>query len=398
MTLAEQAFSYEAVDATGAALKGVVRAPNAAAAKARVTAGGAWLTELTPAPPAHASRDALSLPRAVLLSQLLADLLESGLSVRAALRVLHDGSDQRIKRLAAETIEAVSHGESLSTALHHLGALPPDAVALVRSGEAAGALGASIRSASDLLGARLARRRAVMNALAYPSLLLVSCGVALAILVWFVLPRLTGMLVDLGQELPPLTRAVVSITRLAERAALPAAVLALLAGGALVTWTRTPSGRATWHAFLARLPLMGGVRRALASARVTGTLGALLAHGLPMRKALALAAECADDAIAERALATASEAVSRGDRPSDAMGRAGVLSPQAASLLRAGEESGRLAEMATRASMLDATWVERRVALAVRLLEPALILAFAGVVGVFAAAMLQAVYAIRPGH
>ena len=66
-------------------------------------------------------------------------------------------------------------------------------------------------------------------------------------------------------------------------------------------------------------------------------------------------------------------------------------------LLAVGEASGRLGEMALRAGDLAAQEAERGLKTLVTILEPALIVAFGGLVAFVAAALLQAVYSLRPG-
>ena len=73
-----------------------------------------------------------------------------------------------------------------------------------------------------------------------------------------------------------------------------------------------------------------------------------------------------------------------------------ALSPTALELAAIGEGSGRLPDLLIRAAALEAQEAERRLKLLVTLLEPGLILAFAGVVAFVAAALLQAVYSLRP--
>jgi type II secretory pathway component PulF len=66
-------------------------------------------------------------------------------------------------------------------------------------------------------------------------------------------------------------------------------------------------------------------------------------------------------------------------------------------LVRAGEESGRLAAMLAHAARLEREYAVGRTKALVRLLEPSLILIFGGIVAFVAAALLQALYSIRPG-
>ena len=66
-------------------------------------------------------------------------------------------------------------------------------------------------------------------------------------------------------------------------------------------------------------------------------------------------------------------------------------------LVVVGESSGRLAEMCARAGDLAAGESERSLRTLVTLLEPAMVVFFGGLVAFVAAALLQAVYSIRPG-
>ena len=80
-----------------------------------------------------------------------------------------------------------------------------------------------------------------------------------------------------------------------------------------------------------------------------------------------------------------------------ALEREAALSPTALQLVVVGESSGRVAEMALSAGNIAAQEAERGLRTLVTLLEPALIVAFGGLVAFTAAALLQAVYSLRPG-
>ena len=80
-----------------------------------------------------------------------------------------------------------------------------------------------------------------------------------------------------------------------------------------------------------------------------------------------------------------------------ALQREEALAPAALQLLAVGESAGRLAEMAQRAGDLAAQEADRGLKTLVTVLEPALIVAFGGLVAFTAAALLQAVYSLRPG-
>ena len=131
------------------------------------------------------------------------------------------------------------------------------------------------------------------------------------------------------------------------------------------------------------------------TARFTSALGVLLQSGTPMLTALRVARESVTNQAIAAELDVAGEKVARGERVAESL--AGVFPPLAVELLAAGEEGGRLAEMCARVAQIHDESVGRSLRTLVRLVEPALILAFGAIVGFIALAMLQAVYSVNAG-
>lgn len=103
-----------------------------------------------------------------------------------------------------------------------------------------------------------------------------------------------------------------------------------------------------------------------------------------------------DDEVARR-LEGARLDVEHGGRLSDALSRHRATTAIVFRMVRAGEESGRLPAMLAQAARMERARVLLRVQSAVRMIEPAIILGFGGVVALVAASLLQALYSIRPG-
>ena len=112
-----------------------------------------------------------------------------------------------------------------------------------------------------------------------------------------------------------------------------------------------------------------------------------------MLEAMSLARAVVSNEHLVHALAEAEARVRSGARLADAL--AGALPPLAERLLDAGESSGDLAGMAARAAEACDAEAQQRVAQAVTLIEPVMILGFGGVVGFVALALLQAIYGLN---
>lgn len=394
-------FAYRATRATGDEERGTVDAHSREAALSRLAERELYPFELraTRAPGATATRGArLSAGDLAVGLRVLGTLLDAGLPLHRAMLVFEEMAPPAWRGALPHVRASIAEGQGLGAAL---GAAPirvPAAVlGMIRAGEAGGRLADAVRTAADFSERGAAVSSAVRSALAYPLLLCVVGGIAIALLTGVVIPRFAGILADLGQGLPPSTRIVLSV---ADAVRTRAPIAALIGGAGSVifaTWIATAGGRARWHAWLLDLPVVGQVRWSSASGRFCAALSSLLESGLPLAPAVAHAARAAGDLAVERRVLAGRESIVAGQRIADALQATDALPGATVRLIRAGEESGQLAAMLAYASRIESDRAQRTLATAVRLLEPTLIVAFAGLVTLVAAALLQAIYSIRPG-
>jgi general secretion pathway protein F len=392
-------FSYQAAHQDGRIERGRLSAASRDAAVGQLAARGLHPIRIEiDAGAGVRRRPSLPMAELALTLRLLADLVEAGLPIGRALHALETLAPPGFAAVLPHIRRSVREGRSLAQALGDSTiALPAEVLGIIQAGERGSGLAAAIRQAAGLCEETAAVGAAIRGALTYP-LLLASAGVvSVGLLVGIVLPRFATILGDLGQALPPTTRLVLDAAALARASAGPA----LLAGAVgLVlwrTWTGTPGGRRSWHALLLATPLVGETRAAAASARICATLGALLQSGVPVAPALRSAAHATGDVELTARLLAARTEVAQGARLSAALAAHAAATPVVQRLVRAGEESGRLPSMLMHAAKLERERAARRVRGAVRLLEPALIIAFGGVIALVAAALLQALYSVRPG-
>ena len=327
----------------------------------------------------------------------LATLVEAGVPLERALGAVARLGTPHTERALLAVQRRVREGAGLAAALAAEQAAPAAALGIIRAGERGSGLARSLSETAVQLEWEAALAGRVRAALAYPLVLLAVGTGSLVLIVGFILPRFGALLADLGQTLPPATRVLLGVGTLMREYWWLA--LALIVGGAVgvAAWLDTAAGRCRWHALLLRLPVIGSVRASLATARLGRSLGALLGVGVPVLAALDGAKDAVGDREVARRLLVARTQVAEGRSLSGAFRDAGLGTPLALQLLAVGEGSGRVPELLTRAADAEAGQGARRLDHAVRLLEPALILAFGLVVAFVAAALLQAIYAVRPG-
>jgi general secretion pathway protein F len=117
---------------------------------------------------------------------------------------------------------------------------------------------------------------------------------------------------------------------------------------------------------------------------------------MPLLLALESATESAADGEIAARLTRTRDRVAGGQSLTSALTRESALTAAALQLIAVGEGSGQLASMVGRAGDLAAQESERALVTVMGVLEPALVILLGGFVAFVAAALLQAVYGLRP--
>jgi type II secretory pathway component PulF len=372
-------------------VRGLLEAASEPAAAAVLSARGLYplFVESSPVSVRRPSRRAQAT-----VFESLAAFVDAGIPLERALEATKRVASGHLRDSLGRVAQRVREGSSLGSALATEGRFSPVTVGLVRAGERGVGLGAALGQAAAQLEREAETEARVKTALTYPALLAIVGSGAIALIVLFVIPRFAALLGDLGQALPAATRILLALSDGARGYGL--VLVGAGVGLAIIVARATHEHRVAWHGWLLRLPVVGALRLAIASARASRTLGALLGSGTPALAALEIAREAAGDAAVASRIAAARSRVAEGQGLTAALGATGALTPSALQLAEIGEGSGHLPGLLAKAAELDDAEAERRLKTLVALLEPGLILVFAGLVAFVAAALLQAVYALRP--
>jgi type II secretory pathway component PulF len=390
-------YSYRAARHDGRSVSGTLTASDIAAATTDLNAQGLFALELAAEPAMRATRPAGRQELAIVFRSLSA-LVGAGVPLERALAASAPLAGGSLAPHLERWRQALHEGASLSAALMTpAGLIPAVVLGVIRAGERGSQLDLALEQVATHLEQEAELRSRMRQALAYPMLVAGAGLISVGVITVLVLPKFAALLHDMGQQLPSATRLLLGISGLIQQDWLPLIIGCGAAVTVVVAWSRTPAGASWWSRQLLELPIVGHLRMALATARLTRALGAMLRTGLPILPALDAAAEAVGDPTMAARLMRARERVAGGEALSAALHQEAACAPSALPVLSVGEASGQLALMASRAGDLAAKDAERRLTTLVSLLEPALIIGFGGMVAFVAAALLQAVYSLRPG-
>ncbi len=350
------AFRYRAMTASGALKSGALEGRSAADVLEQLRRLG--LTPIDIAQNRIASTGLRPVPRAALARAVgeLAVLLNAGVHMDRALAIVCEDMQTSAERTAFEQLrKSVREGRPLSRAMADAApAFPPMASAMTAAGEADGRPAAALTRLAQTLERAEALHATVVSAMIYPALLtLIAFGVVGLMLFW-VVPQFETLFSDAGDNLPQMTRVVLTASHIARQYGL-AGLLGLLAAG-FAGWRllRSAAHRKRFDRAILRLPRLGRLIALTECARLVRVLASLVEGGVVLPEALALARK----SLLNQHMSEVVDGVARGLREggglTEPLAAAGVFPKLAISYLRTGEQTAQLPLMLNRlADALD---------------------------------------------
>jgi len=396
-----EAFHYEALDAAGRTVSGVVQADTPRQARTQLRAQGLYPSAVNPVRARERARQpwarGIASNELSLVTRQMATLLASGLTMEQALSALIEEASAPMTREVLGGVKSeITAGLSLAGALGSYDRSFPDFYrALVHGGEESGALPTVLQHLADYLDARQALKQKTSLALLYPVLVtLVAISIVTGLLV-FVVPQIVQVFQQSRQSLPLLTRALIGLSDFLRTAwpYLAVAVIGAVAAARLAL--RRDAPRRSWHALLLRTPWLGPLIRGVNTSRFASTLAILVGGGVPLLSALNSGARVMTNMVMREAIEGVIERVREGESLARALGATRAFPPLMVHLVASGEVSGKLEQMLQRAAQLETQALERRLAVFLTLLEPVMILVMGGIVLLIVLAILLPIIEIN---
>ncbi len=399
-------FHFKAISPAGQMLEGEMEAGTEDMVIQRLREDGNFPIRAEPAQPRSVlrqwldreiSRRKVSVKEIALITREFATLLDAGVSLDRTLGILI-GLAQKpaVREVLTDVHQRVEGGASIADALEaHPRAFPPFYVNMIRAGEASGQLGDVLTDLAAFLERSQELNASVRSALIYPAVLVGMAGLSLVVVLTVVLPEFEPIFADAGRDLPVATQ----IVRAMGHAVRDYWWAAALAGfGAYVLIRRdlaTGDGRNRWHGVMLHIPVFGHLMRRLGFARFSRMLGTLLANGVSVLTAMALAREVVGNEVLSRALEKVAVTVREGGGLAAPLARANVFPKLAVDLVSVGEESGHLEEMLLKAADIYDQEVKQTIDRAMTLLVPLLTIGLGFLIAAIIGSVLVAILSVN---
>ena len=326
----------------------------------------------------------------VIFTRQFATMINSGLPLVQALDILAEQSENKaLKDVTRAVVYDVESGHTLADALRkHPKAFTELYVNMVAAGEAGGILDTILLRLATFMEKNDALVRKVKGAMIYPAVIFSVAGIAILILLIFVIPVFQSMFQGIGQKLPLPTLVVIGASDF-----LKAFWWAVgLGAGVVFFGTRkyydTPNGKLNLDRLMLHVPVLGDLIRKSAVSRFTRTLGTLIASGVSILDGLEITAKTAGNRVIHDAVMESRASIAGGETIAAPLQKSKVFPPMVISMIAVGEQTGGLDEMLSKIADFYDEEVDAAVEALLSLLEPVMIV----VLGVVVGGMIIAMY------
>ena len=328
-----------------------------------------------------------------LFTRQLGAMISAGISIAESLEILAEQLPNKTLASALEDVKnEVLAGVSLAEAMKkHPNAFPPFLVNLISAAEESGKMDVILERATEYYEKIAAIKRKLVSASWYPiTVVIVATLIVLGILT-FIVPTFAKLYESFGSSLPFLTQMIINISN-----TLTENFLYIFLGitGIFILnmyFYRTPAGREFYHRLFLKLPILGEIFLKGAIAKFARTLATLINGGVPITRALDIAALVAGNVVIERAIRKARDDVEKGQAIYRSLDKE-LFPPIFIAMVRVGENTGRLDEMLDTTANFFEDEVDRAVDGMLSIIEPLLMVFIGGIIGVVILALYLPIF------
>ncbi|MFZ1721324.1 MAG: type II secretion system F family protein [Microgenomates group bacterium] len=324
----------------------------------------------------------------------LSTMITAGLPLSSALAILVQQGKPEMTKMVSGLLEEVEGGSSFAKALDKQKIyFSRIYIQLVFAGEAGGVLDNILERLAENMEKQKEFRAKTKGALIYPVIVIVAMLVVGAIMMIFVIPKLTEMYRDFGADLPLATRALIAISDFMVRAWW--FVLLVIVGGIIGfrRWYKTKPGQLAIDKFIMKIPVFGILTQKVILTEFTRTLSLLLGAGISLLQALQIVTDGVDNIIYREALQKATDQVEKGVSLSQALSHYDdIFPPILHQMIKVGEETGKLDSVLKKLSEYFESETEHAVKNMTTAIEPIIMVVLGIGVGAMVIAIIMPIY------
>lgn len=388
-------YGYEAIDKAGKTQKGSVDAESVGAARAELKRQNLTVVNISEqsllTKEINIDIGGKPTPRDLsIFCRQFVSMTRAGVSILEAMKMLCEQTEnKKLKRAMDEVRANMEKGEALAESLAQFPKVFPSImVNMVAAGEASGSLDTSMDRVATQLERTSKTQALVKKAMIYPIVLLFVAIAVVIVMLVYVIPQYAGMFETLDTDLPDITKAVLAASDFIKAQWY---LIILVVGGVafgIKTFAGTDAGKHVFGKLAIVIPGVKDLTIKSAASSMARTMSTLMGAGVPMVEAVDIVANTMTNIWFKEALQDARDQISLGVTFSRPLEDCGLYPPMVYHMVRIGEESGSIETMLDKLADYYDEEVEMAVQSLMAVMEPAIIIVLAGIVGVLVASVL----------
>ncbi len=323
----------------------------------------------------------------------LATMVGAGLPLVNALRILKMQSGPALKTVIEKVLVEVEGGSTLADALQGSGGgFTSVYIAMVKAGESAGVLDQVLKKLADALDKQREFRSKTKGAMVYPTIIIIGIVVIAAIMMVFVVPKLTAMYKDFGAELPMPTKILMGISGFFVNFWYIILVVGGFAGVFISNWAKTEVGSLIVEQLMFKIPIWGKLKKDIILTEFARTVSVLLAAGIPILDTLQIVSNTLGSKIYGAEVRQAAVMVEKGISLAEAIQTLEVFPPILGQMISVGEETGKLDEVLAKLAVFYEGESETKIKALTTAIEPLIMVVMGIGVGFLVIAVIMPIY------
>jgi type II secretory pathway component PulF len=338
----------------------------------------------------------VGLKERIILTEQLAVMLNAGITLVQALRSLEEETNSKtLKKVLGALVADVQAGIQLSYALEkHPKTFSNIYVQMVRSAEKTGNLSEILNKLTNQQQKEYELRGKVRGALMYPAIVSILMVGVIILVITFILPRLTGLFTDSGQQLPASTRFLMALSNLFIHQWYILILALVLFIGGFKFFVSRPKGRLIWDTVKLKIPVLGSFMKKSYMARFCQSFASLAQAGVPVLEVFQTVRGVVGNSLYEQEIDKIAKDVSNGIKVSVAVRKSKHFPAMVGQLVAVGEQSGDLAGIFKVLGDFFEKEVDGMAKNLSTLLEPVIMIVMGAVIGFILVSVLQPIYGL----
>lgn len=331
-----------------------------------------------------------------IFSKQLSIILGSGINLIEGLNLI---STQAISKLIKENsyqiIKDIKKGESLSKSFLKCKYPFPDFLyKMIRIGEESGRLEEVLSDISNYYDKESKLLSKINNAMLYPIIVLILSSLCMTFLMTVIVPSLTSTLISLGGDLPMLTKIVLLISKIIRKNFIANFAIIFLGIFLFLRYANKQDNLVKISSIIIKTPFIGKVYKKRLECRVLKAFHILINSGVNAITALEYVKDLCQNNVCGDKIKVVIEDIKEGFSISEAFGKSKFFNPVIVSMLRVGEETGKLDEILNRIIVTIDEEIDIDIEKLTQLIQPLMILILAVIVGIIISSVILPMFNI----